>query len=120
MAELRARLAALQRRSNRVTAPDLAYGNVTIDREALEAQVGGAPLRLSRREFALLELLIQRSGHVTPKRVIEESLYGFDEEVTSNSVEVHIHNLRQALRGAGATVEIETRRGIGYCLTAKP
>jgi DNA-binding response OmpR family regulator len=116
MAELRARLAALQRRPNRLTAPELAFGDVTLDRDSFEAQVAGAPLKLSRREFALLELLIQRGGHVTSKRVIEESLYGFDEEVTSNSVEVHIHNLRQALRRAGAAVEIETRRGIGYRL----
>jgi DNA-binding response OmpR family regulator len=116
LAELRARLAALQRRPSAVTTGAPAFADIAFDREGVEVSVGGRPLRLSRQEVRLLRLLVERGGHVLPKSVIEETLYGFGEEVASNSVEVHIHRLRQALRQAGSAVVIETRRGIGYRL----
>ena len=75
------------------------------------------PFKLSpRQEARLLRLLVERGGHVLSKPHIEEALYGFGEEVASNSVEVHVHNLRRALRSAGAQAAIETRRGLGYSL----
>jgi DNA-binding response OmpR family regulator len=62
--------------------------------------------------------LARRKNHMTPKRMIEEALYGFDDDVTANSIEAQISKLRRALKLAGAGVVLETRRGIGYRLTA--
>ena len=72
----------------------------------------------SRKQFQLLELLARRKNHMTPKRMIEEALYGFDDSVSANSIEAQISKLRRALRAAGAGVTLETRRGIGYRLAA--
>jgi DNA-binding response OmpR family regulator len=99
-----------------VTTGAAAFADIAFNREGIEVTVAGQPLRLSRQEARLLRLLVERGGHILPKSVIEETLYGFGEEVASNSVEVHIHRLRQALRQAGSAVKIETRRGIGYLL----
>jgi DNA-binding response OmpR family regulator len=119
MAELRARLAALRRRSGD-REPDIScFADIAFDRDGIEASVAGQPMPLSRQETRLLRLLVERGGHILSKRHIEEELYGFGEEVSSNSVEVHVHNLRQALRRAGAQAAIETRRGVGYRLGPK-
>ena len=64
----------------------------------------------------LLALLVRRKNHMTPKRLIEEALYGFDDEVSANSIEAQVSKLRRALGAAGAKVALETRRGIGYRL----
>jgi DNA-binding response OmpR family regulator len=111
MAELRARIQALLRRPSVPLAARIAFGDIAIDPAVREATVSGQPMPLSRQALNLLELLVQRGGHVTPKRVIE---------VSSNSVEVHIHHLRQALRNAGAEAGIETWRGVGYRLAKRP
>ncbi|MFX8820853.1 winged helix-turn-helix domain-containing protein, partial [Acinetobacter baumannii] len=84
------------------------------------ASVDGRDLRLSRREFALLELLLRRPGQLYPRSAIEQSLYGFDEEVASNAGEVHVHHLRKVLARHDAGVRIETRRGIGYSIAEQP
>jgi DNA-binding response OmpR family regulator len=94
----------------------LSIANVVVDRDSLEAVVGGDSLPLALKQFQLLELLVRRKNHVTPKRMIEEALYGFNDEVSTNSIEAQIYKLRQALRAAGADATIETRRGIGYRL----
>ena len=116
VAELKARLAALTRRPRAISDARLALGNVSFDVPTRDVQVAEQPLTLSRRELDLLELLLRRARQLTPKSVIEERLYGMEETLGSNSVEVHVHNLRRALERAGATVRIETRRGIGYRL----
>jgi DNA-binding response OmpR family regulator len=90
---------------------------MVVDSDALEAVVDGESLALPRKQFQLLELLARRKNHMTPKRMIEEALYGFDDDVTANSIEAQISKLRRALKLAGAGVVLETRRGIGYRLT---
>ncbi len=120
LAELRARLSALQRRPGSRHSGQPAFIDIAFDREGMEASVAGQPLRLSRQEVRLLRLLVERGGHVVSKRRIEETLYGFGEEVSSNSVEVHVHKLRHALRQAESAVVIETRRGVGYMLEKRP
>ncbi len=117
LAELRARIAALMRRPRALADGVLRLGNVVFDPATREARIDDRPIALSRRELALLELLMKRARHVMPKSAIEETLYGFDEALASNTIEVHIHNLRRALQRHGASVQIETRRGIGYRLT---
>ena len=75
-----------------------------------EVRLDGALLRLSRREFALLEALLERPGTVLSKEQLEQHLYGWQDEVTSNAIEVHLHHLRRKL---GADW-IRNVRGVGY------
>ena len=114
--EMRARVTALLRRPSRLRGHRISIANVVVDSDALEAVVDGVSLALPRKQFQLLELLARRKNHMTPKRMIEETLYGFDDDVTANSIEAQISKLRRALAGAGAGIAIETRRGIGYRL----
>jgi DNA-binding response OmpR family regulator len=74
-------------------------------------------LILPRRESAILENLMRRLGRVVPKPVLEEKLYGLNDEPGSNTIPVHVHHLRRKLLDAGSTAEIHTVRGVGYLLT---
>jgi DNA-binding response OmpR family regulator/HPt (histidine-containing phosphotransfer) domain-containing protein len=114
--ELRARVVALLRRPAHIDRTRSSLANIVVDRDVLEAMVDDKSLGLTRKQFALLELLIRRKGHMTPKRMIEETLYGFDDAASPNSIEVHVYKLRAALRAGRAHATIETRRGIGYRL----
>ncbi|ABS66529.1 response regulator [Xanthobacter versatilis] len=119
--ELIARVRALLRRPGSALGVSLKEGNVELDTIARQARVDGVGLDLSRKEAAALELLMRRTGAVISKPALEETLYGYGEEVSSNAVEVLIHRLRKKLAGAGAVVEIHTLRGIGYLLSgARP
>ncbi|MDT8399652.1 MAG: response regulator [Pseudomonadales bacterium] len=117
--ELLARLNALLRRPGGALGTVLTAGNVILDTRGRDVKVGDTSLVLYRRETSLLEYLMRRLGRVVPRDVLEEKLYGFDEEVDSNAVPVHIHFLRRKLAGVNATVEIHTVRGIGYLLDEK-
>jgi DNA-binding response OmpR family regulator len=117
MAELVARIRALLRRPGAALGVTLSAGNITYDTIARETSVGDRPVHLSRRETAALDILLRRLGRVIPKDVLEDTLYGFNEIVSSNSVEVLIHRLRKRLEAAKATVQIHTVRGVGYLLT---
>ncbi|MBX6369155.1 MAG: response regulator transcription factor [Rhodospirillales bacterium] len=114
--ELVARVRALLRRPGGLVSATLSCGNVSFALSTREVTIDGRPLPLPRRELAVLEQLMRNVGRVVSKPSIEEALYGFSEEVSSNSVEVHIHYLRKHLAEAGATAKIETRRGSGYAL----
>lgn len=117
MEELVARVRALLRRPGGVLGLTLAAGNVTFDTAAREVRVDDAPIVVSRREMEVLEQLMRRKGRVVPKDVLEEKMYGFGEEVTSNSVEVHVSRLRKRLSKAGATLQVHTLRGVGYLIS---
>ncbi|HZP92504.1 MAG TPA: response regulator transcription factor [Burkholderiales bacterium] len=108
--ELAARVRALLRRRGGRAEPVIRHGALTLDPVSHEASRAGRSQRLSQREFALLEALLARPGAVLSRAALEERLYGWGEEVESNSVEVHIHNLRRKL---GADV-IRNVRGVGY------
>ena len=82
-----------------------------------ELRIGLTVMHLPRKELAVLEHLMRRLGRVVPKAVLEEKLYGMDEEVESNAIPVHVHHLRRKLAEAGATPQVHTVRGIGYLLT---
>ena len=116
LTELLARLNALLRRPGGALGTVLVAGNIVLDTRGRDVKVGNTPLTLQRREVSLLEHLMRRLGRVVPRDVLEEKLYGFEDEVDSNAVPVHIHFLRKKLTEAGATVEIHTVRGIGYLL----
>ena len=111
MSELIARTKALLRRPGGALGATLSAGNVVFD-----VSVAGVPLQLPRREAAILEHLLRRQGRVVPKSVLEEKLYGIDEELESNAVPVHVHHLRRKLQDARASAEIHTVRGVGYLL----
>jgi two-component system response regulator QseB len=108
--ELAARLRAMGRRGTGLRETPLVWRDITLDPSKLIAARGDKPVRLSRREFTILEALMRRPGSILSKAQLEERVYGWQEDVESNTVEVHIHHLRQKL-GAGV---IDTVRGVGY------
>ncbi|MCL5965899.1 MAG: response regulator transcription factor [Deltaproteobacteria bacterium] len=114
--EMAARIRALLRRRAGRAQPLIVYGALTLDPVTHEAACRGNPLLLSAREFALLQALLEKPGAVLSRARLEERLYGWDEEVESNAVEVHIHNLRKKL---GAEI-IRTVRGVGYMVAKIP
>ncbi|MFN4059723.1 MAG: winged helix-turn-helix domain-containing protein [Paracoccus hibiscisoli] len=108
--ELAARLRAMLRRHQGRARPLLHWNGIDLDPAALTATRDGAALRLSRREFAILHALIDQPGRILSRAQLEERLYGWQEDVESNTVEVHVHHLRAKL---GRDV-IQTVRGVGY------
>ncbi len=116
MQELVARLRALLRRPGGTLGTVIEVGNVAFDTAAREVRISDTAVAISRREMSVLEQLMRRAGRVVPKDVIEDKIYGFDEEVSSNSVEVHISRLRKRLNAANANCVVHTIRGVGYLL----
>ncbi|MCD5364141.1 response regulator [Chromobacterium aquaticum] len=112
LAEVAARLRALHRRRHGQSHPELRHGRLCLDPVARVATLDGAPLELTARELALLELLLSHKGRVLPRELIEDKLYGWGQELESNAVEVHVHHLRKKLGSAF----IRTLRGVGYTL----
>ena len=110
--ELAARLRALLRRADGQVEPAIRVGALEVIPAARSARLAGTALELTAREYALLEMLVRRPGRAYSRSQLEEAMYGWDQEVASNSVEVHIHHLRQKL-GVGW---IRTLRGIGYAI----
>jgi len=116
MSELIARTKALLRRPGGALGTMLKAGNISFDTIGRDVSVGDVPLALPRRETAILEHLMRRLGRVVPKAVLEEKLYGMDDELESNAIPVHVHHLRHKLVDGRATAEIHTVRGVGYLL----
>ncbi|MED5619912.1 response regulator transcription factor [Ideonella sp. BN130291] len=110
--ELVARVRALLRRHAGSAAPVHTVGPLRLDPVRREVSLRGEPVHLSAREFALLEALMRRPGAVLSREALEESVYGWQDELASNAVEVHLHHLRKKL-GAGV---IRNVRGVGYRL----
>jgi len=110
--EVAARLEALVRRSHGQAHSELRHGGVTLDPTRLVASLNGDTLVLKPKEFALLELLMRNAGRVLPRKLIEEKLYTWDDDVSSNAIEVHVHHLRRKL----GSDFIRTVHGIGYTL----
>jgi DNA-binding response OmpR family regulator len=119
MNELIARTKALLRRPGLALGVTLEVGNVAFDTVGREVRVAGNQLPLPRRELDVLEHLLRRAGRVVPKTVLEDKLYGIDDELDSNAIPVHVSHLRRKLMTAGATPEIHTVRGVGYLLEDK-
>ena len=116
-AELHARLGAVLRRQGGYVEHLLRTANLTLDTRTREAAVDGVPLDMSAREVELLELLMRRPGHVVPKRMLEDQLFGAGDTLGSNAVEVYVHRVRRKLDDV-AGVKLQTVRGIGYMLSA--
>lgn len=117
MTELVARTKALLRRPGHALGAVLDAGNLTFDTIGRDVRVGPITVHLARQELAILEHLMRRLGRVVPKAVLEDKLYGMDDELESNAIPVHVHHLRRRLAEAGATPQVHTVRGVGYFLT---
>jgi len=118
MPELLSRVKALLRRPRDSVGSCLETGNVIIDTTNRWAEIGGAPTPLTRREFAMLEALMRNENRVVSRSVLEDAVYGFDDEVGANALDVSVYRLRRRLEHAGAGVQIHTVRGVGYLLEA--
>ncbi|MDX2219689.1 MAG: response regulator [Burkholderiales bacterium] len=113
--ELLARIRALIRRSNGRAESLYEHENVTVNPNTREVMVGGVSVILSAREWAVLEALISRPGMILSRAQLEQKLYAWKDNVTSNAVEVYIHGLRKKLGPA----LIQNVRGLGYLVPKK-
>ena len=112
--ELSARVRALLRRQSGRTSPLFEIGSLSLDPATHAVMQKGLPVALSKREFSLLHALMKQPGIPLSRAQIEESLYGWGEEIESNAVEVYIHSLRRKL----GTDSIRNIRGVGYMVSA--
>jgi two-component system response regulator TctD len=112
--ELEARVRALLRRSQGEATSAITIGNLTVDHARALASVDGEEINLRPREWAVLERLVAQAGKVVSKRRLTSEVFGFDEPVAPNAIEVYVGRLRRKL-GAHAP-EIRTIRGLGYML----
>lgn len=113
--ELCARMRALQRRSKARAKPVITYSQITLDPASHVVTLRGKEVMVSRREFALLQKLLENAGRVISREQLNQTLYGWGENIDSNALEVHIHNLRKRF----GTKVIRTIRGVGY-MVEKP
>ncbi|XRQ10706.1 response regulator transcription factor [Actinomadura welshii] len=120
--ELLARVRALLRRR---TPPDgepqvLSFADVRLDPDGFEAWRGGRPLRLTRTEFSLLEVLMRNATRVLTRDALFEAVWGFDMSATANNLQVYVSYLRRKLEAEGEPRLIYTLRGLGYTLRETP
>jgi DNA-binding response OmpR family regulator len=108
--ELLARARAVIRRREGRPSPEMTYGALSIDPVKRVVTFRGARVELSPREFAVLEALMKEPGAVVSREKLEDAVYGWGEEVGSNSIEVHLHHLRRKLKPQ----LIRNVRGVGY------
>jgi len=113
--ELAARMRAVLRRHAGRAEPMVTHGALALNPVTHEVMYRRQPIPVSAREFALLQALLEHPGVPLSRTQLEERLYGWGEEVASNSVEVHVHNLRKKL-GEGT---IRTIRGVGYSIASE-
>ena len=109
---LTARLNALIRRSQGQASSDLVVGDIKLDTLAHTVTKNGLPVKVSRREYVVLKVIMSNAGKVVTRAKLVDSLYSLDDEIDSNTIEVHVHNLRKKLGGD----LISTVRGVGYLL----
>lgn len=110
--ELEARCRALLRRPQGMAASAVEFGNLVFDNGAKRVSVDGATVELSAREFRLLELLLANLGRVLSKDALLDQLFGLDDAVAPNAIELYVSRLRRKLDRSA--VKIRTLRGLGY------
>ncbi len=110
--ELEARCRALLRRSHGMASSVTVFGNLTFDAAARAVTVAGQPVELGGREFRLLELFLSNLNTVLSKDDLMDRLFSLDQPTALNAIELYVSRLRRKLEGA--SVEIRTKRGLGY------
>lgn len=116
--EMFARIRAVRRRPSDLGAEEIHVASLVFDVANEEATVDGVRLDLARRELRVLSALVNRRGRTVLRESLEQAVYGFDDEVQSNTLDSHISRLRRKLAEAGAGIEIHAIRGVGYLLRA--
>jgi two-component system response regulator QseB len=114
--ELSARLRALQRRATSRTENAINFGRIELNPATHTIMLDKKIVNIPRREFALMQKLLENIGHVVTRETLAQTLYGWNEEIDSNTLEVHIHNLRNKF---GKDV-VRTIRGVGYMIEKIP
>jgi len=114
--ELAARLRALLRRRSGRNTPRIEHGTLTLDPLTHEVKLEGNTINLSGREFALLHTLLESPGIPLSRAKLEDQIYGWGEEISSNTVEVYIHSLRRKLGNHW----VRNVRGVGYMIPRQP
>ncbi|WP_100655763.1 response regulator [Alteromonas flava] len=115
MAELLARIRVIERRQGTANASLITISNVVLDSVANTLECDGLPVNLSRREYMIVKSLMEGAGRIQSKSQLETKLYEWGEEVSSNTIEVHVHNARKKLPDGF----IQTVRGVGYVMRNK-
>jgi DNA-binding response OmpR family regulator len=110
--ELCARVRALHRRAVGRASPLLRHGRIELDTDTKSVLIEGQPVSVSPKEFAILQTLVENAGKVVPRHRLMKSSYGWDDDVGSNALEVHIHHLRKKL----APASLKAVRSVGYRL----
>ncbi|WP_102106719.1 response regulator [Oceaniglobus roseus] len=108
--ELSARIAAIRRRAGDMPTSERRFGALVVDPEGRAVHLDGQPVALTRKEWAVLDRLSRRPDTTVTREQLEQAVYGFDDEVESNAIEVHVSRLRAKLGRAA----VETVRGFGY------
>ncbi len=116
VAELLARLRALQRRGNRWPAPHLKVGDLELDPAAHTVRRAGRSVALTAKEYALLEYLMRRAGMVLTRTMIAEHVWDFASDHASNVVDVHVKHLRDKIDDPDRCSFVQAVRGVGYVL----
>jgi two-component system, OmpR family, response regulator len=114
--EFIARVRAVLRRPRLLAPSVLAFGNVELQVGTNEAIVANSKVLLRRRQALILEALLMRRDRVITRAALIEAIYGFDDEIESNTLEAQVSRLRKKLAEFGGNVEIRSMRGIGYIL----
>ncbi|TCP31841.1 response regulator transcription factor [Sphingomonas sp. BK235] len=117
--ELLARIRAVRRRPAELEVATIQVGALVFDPTNDEASVAGERLGLARRELRVLAALAKRRGRTVLREALEQAVYGFDDEIQSNTLDSHVSRLRRKLAEAGAGVDIHAIRGVGYLLKAR-
>ncbi len=118
--EMFARIRAVRRRPAELGAEEIRVASLVFDMTNEEATVRGVRLDLARRELLVLGALVKRRGRTVQREALEQAVYGFDDDVQSNTLDSHVSRLRRKLSEAGAEIEIHAIRGVGYLLRALP
>lgn len=118
--EMFARIRAVRRRPSALGIEEIQVGTLVFDVVNDEASVDGVRLELARRELRVLATLVKRRGRTVLREALEQGVFGFDDEIQSNTLDSHISRLRRKLAAAGADIEIHAIKGVGYLLQARP
>jgi two-component system, OmpR family, response regulator len=112
--ELIARIRACLRRPGGEASPPIDLANLSFACETREVRVAGAPVVLQKRELALLEALLRRAGRVVLRETLAEDVFGKDDDINWHTLSALASQLRMRLKEAGAEIDIQTVRGVGY------
>ena len=118
-AELLARVRALLRRPKELARSEIVIGNLCFNLAARSITIAGHPVAITRRELGILEHLVRAHGRVVLREQIEQNVYGFDEAISINAIDVSMHRLRRILLKHRASVAVHTVRGLGYMIQEK-